>query len=137
MSEVYYAPSYRSFDGGRRPTQGLYVLSIPGNYWKVGIAFDVADRVRQLQCGCPEKISVEVFFGTEEHGVSAYRIERELHLKMAAHRSHGEWFNLPEKTISYFLKEAWFQLKYPVVYERLERFRAYMRATRYRRQKDK
>lgn len=118
----------------RLRTQGLYILSIPGNYWKVGIAVDVYDRVRQLQCGCPEKIEVECFVDPEIDGVPAYRMEREMHLKLQPYRTYGEWFHAPFQAIRLALKETWMQLHHPNLYDRLERMRAHRRASYYRRQ---
>lgn len=134
MTWPLFAPHSRHVrEASRYETQGLYCLSIPGNYVKIGISFDVIERVRQLQSGCPEKITVGAFLDTEADGIVASRMEREVHAKLAAYRTSGEWFNATDGVIGSALKEVWIKLRYPEIYDRLERMRAHKRSTRYRR----
>jgi len=131
---TFYAPHSRSVrESGRYETQGLYCLSIPGGYIKIGIAFDAIERARQLQSGCPERIAIGAFFDTEADGIVASRMEREVHAKLAPYRTSGEWFYVPDHVVGLVLKEVWVKLRYPKIYERLQRLRAYMRATNHRR----
>ncbi len=119
---------------GRCETQGLYILSIPGGYSKIGIAHDVSKRVRELQCGCPEKISIDCFWDVEADGILAVQIERELHSKLRQYRTFGEWFYVPEAEFDRVLRETWRQFRYPKTYARLQRMRAHKRASSYRKQ---
>jgi len=107
--------------------QGLYILSIPGNYWKIGRAFDVEPRIKLLQCGCPEKISLYAFLDVAYHDISASEIEHQLHKRLCLYRTSGEWFHAPRRTIDAAFKEVWAMLLRPDVYARWERFCAHCR----------
>jgi hypothetical protein len=108
-------------------SQGLYILSIPGNYWKVGVASDVYQRINQLQCGCPEKITVVCFWDTEASGVRAAKMERELHIRLQSYRTSGEWFHASLDIMHQASKEIWAKLRDPELYERWQRMRAHAR----------
>lgn len=79
-------------------TEGLYGLSTGFVYFfgigqpyvthvKIGYTTDDPQkRLASLQTGCPFRIDVLGFvFGTTD-------MERELHSRLAEHRSYGEWF---------------------------------------------
>lgn len=55
---------------------------------KIGFARDPIARLRELQCGSPDKLRL---LRTIPGG---YALERELHLRFAALRSHCEWFRV-------------------------------------------
>jgi hypothetical protein len=113
-------------------SQGLYILSIPGNYWKVGIANDVYQRIGQLQCGCPEKIEVVCFWDTEVDGISASSMERELHFRLQPYRTSGEWFHASVDVLTATSKEVWAKFRHPELYSRLQRMRAHARMKKIR-----
>jgi len=71
--------------------QFVYVLSA-GGFVKIGRAGDVFLRIKQLQCGCPSKISPIVAVGKLPEGV-ARDVERAVHGRLSRARSHGEWFS--------------------------------------------
>ncbi|WP_331728809.1 GIY-YIG nuclease family protein [Streptomyces canus] len=71
------------------PGARVYVIGGPGlPYVKIGTSGDPEARLRQLQSGSPVPLSV--LWSTP--GDTA--LERELHARFAAHRAHGEWFDL-------------------------------------------
>lgn len=55
---------------------------------KIGATLDVNDRLQSLQVGSPDKL---VLMGAI-YDKEAFDIERRLHARFTAHRSHGEWF---------------------------------------------
>jgi hypothetical protein len=80
----------------RYDLHALYVISCAGGApRKIGIARDPARRLRTLQTGHPDKLTIEYLLWTPGSGIAS-RIERAVHkaFKLAgAHRS-GEWFNV-------------------------------------------
>lgn len=65
---------------------------------KIGISQDPQDRLRQLQTGHPEKLSIHHLEPVEP--ARARIFERFIHDEIAYLRSHGEWFRLtPEEAI--------------------------------------
>ena len=117
--------------------QGLYILSVPGNYWKIGLAFDVHQRIKQLQTGCPEKIAMYYFCDPTSSDVAPLEMERQLHKRLSAYQTAGEWFHAPEKMINVAFKEVWVMLSRPDIYARWEKLRAHCRASWFRRQAEK
>ncbi|MBA3690837.1 MAG: GIY-YIG nuclease family protein [Actinobacteria bacterium] len=57
---------------------------------KIGIAFDLADRIRKMQAQCP--VPLTVVLAVPGRGF----MERELHREFAEYRRQGEWFAMPE-----------------------------------------
>lgn len=55
---------------------------------KVGCAFNPHDRFERLQTASPVELALEAVMR------GAHKEERELHLRFAADRLHGEWFNI-------------------------------------------
>jgi len=76
----------------------VYILKIEGqNAYKIGMTIiGLADRIRDLQTGCPYKI-VAVFHGQVEDESS---LERYLHTLFCEKKIRGEWFCLSELELS-------------------------------------
>jgi hypothetical protein len=108
--------------------QDVYLLSIPGNYYKVGRAANTESRVVMLQCGCPEKIKIEYIGDVASDGVSPSVFEHKLHRRLTAYKTSGEWFNVSAEIMARAWKETWCELRYPKIYARVERMRAHRRA---------
>jgi len=64
-----------------------FVQAISGGPIKIGTTLDLEARLRELQCGNPEKLR---YIGTVEGDL---KTERALHKKLSAHRIRGEWFH--------------------------------------------
>jgi hypothetical protein len=75
--------------------QSVYLAGVPSGYIKIGVASNPEARIREMQTGCPEKIS---FLGgtkvSDGAPVSAFQMEQLLHHKMAGRRVRGEWFRV-------------------------------------------
>ena len=69
-----------------------YVYLIRGNdgKYKIGIAKNPSQRIKQLQTGNSDELQLIDTYLTE----NAYKIESALHNQYAHVRNHGEWFDL-------------------------------------------
>ena len=58
---------------------------------KIGVANNVESRLKFLQTGCPEKLSliIEIICKSRKH---AFEIEKQLHKRFGFLRLNGEWF---------------------------------------------
>jgi len=78
-----------------RPSNIVYVIT-DGLFTKIGITnSSTAKRLKQLQTGNPNKLTVEKEITT----MHADDIEKRLHIKYSDKRMCGEWFNLSPKEI--------------------------------------
>jgi hypothetical protein len=102
----------------------LYVFSNPDGHYKIGIAKDVEERRRNLQCGSPQLIRTECFSVISPQGVYAADLEREVHALLAHANVSGEWFKASPMVIGRAIKEAWIKLYCPPLYGRWQRFGA-------------
>lgn len=68
---------------------------------KIGHAINPYARLSALQTGSPTKLVM-----TAMHPGS-HEDERKLHEKFAAHRLHGEWFELHEDIFEYICMAVW------------------------------
>jgi FKBP-type peptidyl-prolyl cis-trans isomerase 2 len=69
--------------------QYLYLIKCQ-QFYKIGVANDVENRLAQLSTGNPFELRVLAIFGYE----NAECVERALHQKFANRRERGEWFSL-------------------------------------------
>ena len=70
----------------------IYVIETKDKaYLKVGVAGCVASRLKQLQTGNPQELSV---VSTYEYETSeqAFKMEKIIHKKLKSKRITGEWF---------------------------------------------
>ena len=69
-----------------------YVYLIRGNdgKYKIGIAKNPAQRIKQLQTGNSDKLQLIETYQSE----NAFKIETSLHHQYGHLRAHGEWFDL-------------------------------------------
>lgn len=82
--------------GKQKDKRRQYVYFMQGaGLVKIGVANDVGKRMRDLQCGSPILLSLIGFMvGDERH-------EKDLHVKFAHLRQHGEWFLLNDEITSF------------------------------------
>ena len=73
----------------------VYLIKV-GNFYKIGTAFYIQDRLKQLQTGIPRKIRVVLAARFECYDL----FERQLHLMFDSSRLRGEWFDLSKQDIS-------------------------------------
>ena len=80
------APERVRYDGFRVPSR-TYVIRCEG-FVKIGIASDVERRFRDLQSANPHRLEcLAVLPGGRD-------VERRLHARFAAQRTHDEWFRI-------------------------------------------
>lgn len=74
----------------RRDSEIVYfVEALSSGLIKIGVARDAQARLRTLQTGSPEKLSLVAVIRTHD----ASGLERALHAEFRSARSHGEWFH--------------------------------------------
>jgi hypothetical protein len=79
-------------------------MSVPSGLCKIGVAKEPKDRLKTLQTGNPEKITLEGAWEIEPPIGSARDVERELHSMLHKHRSHGEWYRVAPDIAMMLLK---------------------------------
>lgn len=75
---------------------GCYVYAIGpehGEAIKVGIAADPRQRLKQLQTGNPQRLSILRRWGPMDRA-EAQRIEADMHFLLGDFRESGEWFSV-------------------------------------------
>jgi predicted GIY-YIG superfamily endonuclease len=67
---------------------------------KVGVTNDINGRLKNVQTGNPEKVSVYYYQERED----AYKVESKMKKKFNKYQSNGEWFkNIKPKEVKLFL----------------------------------
>lgn len=75
--------------------QCVYAAFVPSGYMKIGIATDPKGRVRALQIGNPEPISLVACTKISKGSpVSGLKMEQMLHYKLKPKSKRGEWFEV-------------------------------------------
>lgn len=69
---------------------------------KIGIARDVPSRMAALQTGSPDTLTLIGAISTN----APCSLEKTLHMRFAAHRRHGEWFEPAEELLAYLRANA-------------------------------
>lgn len=69
-----------------------------GSYIKIGIAASIPSRVKQLQTGNPNKLSVLYLIDVKSQK-EALKIEQQYHNYFSSKRKLGEWFDIKEKDL--------------------------------------
>lgn len=76
----------------------VYVISDGAGHIKIGVAKDVKSRIKTLQCGNPNNLTIEFLFYTEGAKYSDYDLEHALHKHFKQYRMRNnnneasEWF---------------------------------------------
>jgi hypothetical protein len=73
-------------------TRYIYVIGASDNPVKIGVADDPAARMKSLQMGSADKLTLHHAIGVPfKHG---HYVETGTHKTLAKHHRHGEWFNV-------------------------------------------
>jgi hypothetical protein len=71
----------------------IYVITCGPSFVKVGVAANIAKRIRKLQTGAP--LPLKLFDKVRiESDQLAFHYESLAHIKLARFASHGEWFTI-------------------------------------------
>lgn len=81
----------------------VYLLRIPETgVYKIGVSIDVEKRIKQLQTGNTEEITlVNKFYSNYP-----YKIESNLHRRYGVQAIKGEWFYLEQKDVDTFIQNC-------------------------------
>ncbi len=81
---------------------GIYVVISPkAKLVKIGHSGDLEDRIRRIQTDCPDRVEVVAIIPV----VKPAPVEKWLHQRFKAQRSHGEWFAIGWVDIALALQE--------------------------------
>lgn len=81
----------------------VYVIGPPYGPYKIGFTNSVQGRLKTLSTGSPTKL--EVHFALEV-GPVARDIESLVHMRLAQHRLHGEWFSVAVRDAVTAIRDA-------------------------------
>jgi Meiotically up-regulated gene 113 len=71
----------------------LYFMAVPSGYCKIGVAVNPWSRLKELQTGNPEPITLHGAWEIDNiPGCGARDVERVLHSMLSEFRTIGEWF---------------------------------------------
>lgn len=85
--------------------QGVYVIGTASGPVKIGIAVDPERRLKELQTGYPQKLTIFDFVGELPAG-AARRVEQECHRRAHAQRMTGEWFDMDWEDASALMRDT-------------------------------
>lgn len=80
--------------GNRRVSDTVYLIKCE-QYFKVGVTWDLQQRLTDMQTGNPFKLQLVDYFQSSD----AFKDEKALHLYLRKYHHHGEWFQLPMRLI--------------------------------------
>lgn len=80
----------------------VYLLKTPENIYKIGVATNVEKRIKQLQTGCADKITLVDKFLSKY----PFKIESTLHRRYECDKIKGEWYYLSNESINNFQKDC-------------------------------
>ncbi len=79
----------------------IYLIHCGGStHYKIGITYNSpVQRMRELQIGCPHRLTMVMAFAVERPEVEEHR----LHERFEDCRVNGEWFNLEPQAFADFI----------------------------------
>lgn len=81
----------------------IYLLNESGSEkYKIGITNNLKTRLKNIQTGCPEEITVISTF----HSPYVTIIEKRLHKKFELNKTNGEWFLLNDSDVFSFINNC-------------------------------
>ena len=92
-----YIGKYQVPDPRTKNTFGyVYLIKSATGYFKIGSSQSVQSRIRQLQCGNPEPLTLVHQYAS----ANAQQEERALHSEFAHRRVRNEWFALIDTDVA-------------------------------------
>lgn len=89
-----------------------FIRSGQSNFYKVGIANSIKDRLKALQSGNPEILTVRFVLYAVNAKKQPQEVETKLHRVLKDHHIHGEWFSfetpLTDNDIRYWVDKIGF-----------------------------
>ena len=82
--------------------RSIYLIRGNNGKYKIGIAKNPQSRLKQLQTGNPEPLSIIETYKT----INASKIEKALHNRYSYARKEGEWFELSISNELTFINEC-------------------------------
>jgi predicted GIY-YIG superfamily endonuclease len=79
----------------------IYIIGNKENKQKIGFSKDVHKRLKSLQTGNPEKLTLHHYVKIPENRVRL--IEKKIHSELSYKRLSGEWFNMSPEEAKLFL----------------------------------
>lgn len=80
----------------------VYLLKTPENVFKIGVAKNIDKRIKSLQTGCADKITlVDKFLSNYP-----FKIESTLHRRYEDVKVNGEWYYLTNENINNFQNDC-------------------------------
>lgn len=76
--------------------QKIYLISSDNGYVKIGIAENPEKRLKQLQTGNANKLTLEYIAEPEYN--KPLLIEKMIHKNLKSHKKQGEWFDISVET---------------------------------------
>ena len=83
----------QAFEPGNDAVSHVYVIGPDGGPFKIGVANDVDNRLRQIQIDQSEPLRVK--HRQPVRSSSRYVVEKHAHALLAPYRIRGEWFGVP------------------------------------------
>ncbi len=91
----------RCVSSGVRKIRNIYLFKTGENYYKIGVAEVVKNRLKAIQCGCPTE--VEYIFSHPTY--RALNVEQLLHAVFQHKQVTGEWFNFDKDEVVSVIQE--------------------------------
>jgi hypothetical protein len=97
----------------RRQGRGTYLYVLQGEHGltKIGVSTNPNARLRQLRTA--SAFPIDFVFVAATSGIG-FDVERKAHATLAAHRLHGEWFDVPAETAVAAVRTAAYRLRMPL-----------------------
>ncbi len=105
--------------GANNQTALVYVMKLEGQpFYKIGVAYDIAERKRQLQTASPFDIEVVRFYEAEYFDATRLELERMMHKLFQRFHVRREWYQPDDGALAVLLDEkklfeaVWHYAKY-------------------------
>lgn len=98
--------------------QCIYFIGTASGHIKIGIVNDPMERLRALQTGHHEPLTLLGAWDCEADGINALEYEDVLHEMFEPWHLRGEWFGPPARVVAPVKMRAWIRMRYPQAWER-------------------
>lgn len=86
----------------KMPVRRFVYLIAGENRVKVGVSYDVEDRLKHLQCAS----GVTLRLVDKWPHFDAIKVEREVHKRLQPYRQRGEWFAIEQESVRKIIEEV-------------------------------